>query len=501
MPPRARHLRLHQIAAAAAMLATTAVAALGDAQTAPPPPTSSIEAAPIKEAIAHLAADVARWGGTVGVQITDVDTGNVIASLAEHRPFNPASNAKLITAAAALRLLGPQHRFHTGLYGQIAGYTIDQLVLRGDGDPTLRTADLWTMATELHAAGVRRIRAILVDQSFFDDHYVPPAFDQQPQEWAHFRAPVAPVSLNENTLTFSVRATRAGSPALVNVDPPGFIEPLTAVTTTRKGTPEKLTVTMETRGPKLTARLSGSIPEAGRVVRIARRVDDPRLLAAHTLRALLEQAGIHVATEPKLGGTKAKTLLVSHRSPPLGELITALGKESDNFCAEMLFKAIAAKTKGRPATADDASDVVRQAIEALGASEPGLVIKNGSGLFDADRTTPAATTALLRTMARDPLAGPEYIAQLSIGGVDGTLRHRFRDWADTHTVRAKTGTLDAVAALSGYIIGPPGRSTLAFSILVNGISGKVGAARPSMDRIVEAATREVWKQTPGRGGP
>src|SRR6185312_8531343 len=119
--------------------------------------------------------------------------------------------------------------------------------------------------------------------------------------------------------------------------------------------------------------------------------------------------------------------------------------------------------------------------------------KNGSGLFDANRVTPAATTALLRVMDRDPSAGPEYLAQLSIGGIDGTLRHRFREWETTRAIRAKTGTLDAVAALSGYVLGPPGRAPVAFSIFANGISGKVGAARPSMDRVVDAIAREVWK--------
>jgi D-alanyl-D-alanine carboxypeptidase/D-alanyl-D-alanine-endopeptidase (penicillin-binding protein 4) len=122
-----------------------------------------------------------------------------------------------------------------------------------------------------------------------------------------------------------------------------------------------------------------------------------------------------------------------------------------------------------------------------------VVIKNGSGLFDANRATPAATTALLRAMERDPSAGPEYLAQLSIGGVDGTLRHRFREWETTRAIRAKTGTLDAVAALSGYVLAPPGRAPVAFSVFVNGISGKVSAARTSMDRIVDAVAREVWK--------
>lgn len=490
-------LRPLRLVAAAALLAVTTIARPGATQPSAPA-AAAIDAAPIKDAVARLAADVARWGGSVGVHVIDVQTGATLASFAEHRAFNPASNAKLATAAAALRVLGGQHRFLTGLYGKIRGDAVEELVLRGDGDPSLRTADLWAMAAELRAAGVRHVRAIAVDQGFFDDRYVPPAFEQQPNEWAPFRAPVAPVSLNENTVLFSVRATKAGAAALVAVDPPGFVELTGAVMTKRKGDPARVLVGLEPRGAKLGARLGGSLPEGSRLVRVAKRVDDPRLLAGYALRSVLEQVGVQVHGEPKLGGAKIKRLLVAHRSATLGELLGALGKSSDNFYAEMIFKAIGAKAKGRPASADAAAEVVRAQIQGLGAFEPGVVVKNGSGLFDADRTTPAATTALLRAMARDTIAGPEYLAQLSVGGVDGTLRHRFRGWADVHAVRAKTGTLNAVAALSGYVVAPPGRGTLAFAILVNGIPGKVGAARGAMDKVVEAAARELWKGTPGR---
>lgn len=482
---------LRSLGAAAALLGVVTLARPSGAD-------ARVDPAPIREAASQLAAEVARWGGSVGVQVVDVDSGQVIVALGEHRAFNPASNAKLATAAAALRLLGGQHRFVTGLYGKIEGDRVEELVLRGDGDPSLRTADLWTMAVELRAAGVRHVRALHVDQSAFDDQYVPPAFEQQPHEWAAFRAPVAPVSLNGNTVVFSVRAAREGAPAAVDVEPPGFVELSGSVETAPKGEAEKVLVGLEGRGAKLAARLGGKVPAGGRVVRVAKRVDDPRLLAGYALRAVLKQVGIEVHGEPKLGGTRQRALLVSHRSASLGELLGALGKDSDNFYAEMLFKAMGAKAKGRPASADAAAEAVRSEIERLGGFEPGVVVKNGSGLFDADRTTPAAMTALLVAMARDPAAGPEYVAHLSVGGVDGTLRNRFREWGDAHAVRAKTGTLDAVAALSGYVAGPSGRSALAFSILVNGISGKVSLARSAMDRVVDAGAREVWKGAPPR---
>jgi D-alanyl-D-alanine carboxypeptidase/D-alanyl-D-alanine-endopeptidase (penicillin-binding protein 4) len=177
----------------------------------------------------------------------------------------------------------------------------------------------------------------------------------------------------------------------------------------------------------------------------------------------------------------------------VGELLSALGKESDNFYAEMLLKAIGAKAKGRPASSSAGAEAVRRALDEMGVADASVVVKNGSGLFDSDRMSAAMTTRLLRAMHRDPSGGPEYVAQLAVGGVDGTLRHRLREWETTRAVRAKTGTLDAVTALSGYVLPPAGRSPIAFSVFVNGIPGKVTAARASIDRVVDAIAREAWK--------
>jgi len=137
--------------------------------------------------------------------------------------------------------------------------------------------------------------------------------------------------------------------------------------------------------------------------------------------------------------------------------------------------------------------VVTSFLKDVGAFEEGVVVKNGSGLFDANRTTAWATTSLLRAAFRDTSIMPEFVAELATGGVDGTLRGRFRSLADRGVVRAKTGTLKSVAALSGYVLAPPGRSPLVFSIFVNDIPDKVGAARPLIDKIVDAAARALWK--------
>src|SRR5687768_15148356 len=136
--------------------------------------------------------DAAALGDGVGVSVIDLQTG---ARVIEHHAdalLNPASNQKLITAAVALLELGPAFRMRTGLYGAIEGDRVrGALVLRGFADPTVRSADLIELAQELVARGVRSVDEVVVDGSYFDDRVLPPAFEQQPDEIAPFRAAVA----------------------------------------------------------------------------------------------------------------------------------------------------------------------------------------------------------------------------------------------------------------------------------------------------------------------
>ena len=125
--------------------------------------------------------------------------------------------------------------------------------------------------------------------------------------------------------------------------------------------------------------------------------------------------------------------------------------------------------------------------------DAGLVIKNGSGLFDSNRTTAFSMAKLLRFAWQDPSIKNEYVAQLAIGGVDGTLHKRFRDDKSHRAIRAKTGTLDDAIALSGYVLGPAGKSTIAFSILFNHVSGHAASARSAADKLVDLIYDRQWK--------
>ncbi|HEY8041446.1 MAG TPA: D-alanyl-D-alanine carboxypeptidase/D-alanyl-D-alanine-endopeptidase [Polyangiaceae bacterium] len=479
-------------------LAVLAALLLASPDVLPDPvPAAAVSAGPsmdkvpeLDAAVHAIASDRALEGSAVGIAVLDVDSGRLLASVNEHLALNPASNAKLYTAGAALATLRGEHRYETTLTGRLDGDAVGgPLAIRGYGDPSLTTADLWQMVQELKGFGVKRVEGdIVVDQRYFDEQTTPPAFDQQPNEWASFRAPVSAVALDENCITLTVRPSSPGAAARVEFEPPGFVDVDGSIKTAEAGGADTVELALAGSGSRMTAHLAGAVGGDSRIVRFTRRAEDPRLLAGYALKALLEKADVKVSGDVKLGTARGHTL-AKHFSEPLSSLLYALGKQSDNFYAEMIFKTLGGEGKARPAKAGDAGEVVTSFLGRIGASDTGVVIKNGSGLFDANRVTAYSTAMLLRWAWRDPTVQPEYLAQLSVGGVDGTLHKRFRQELTRRHVRAKTGTLDDVIALSGYYLRDGGKGPVAFSVLFNHVGGKQDGARHAADKLVELVAR------------
>ena len=435
-----------------------------------------------------IASDRALSGASVGIAILDVDSGRMLAAVNEHLAVNPASNAKLYTAGAALATLHGEHRYETTLSGRLDGDAVSGLAIRGYGDPSLSTDDLWGLVQELKAYGVTRVDGdVAVDQAFYDEQTTPVAFEQQPNEWASFRAPISAVALDENCVSLTVRPA-GGGVAHVEFDPPGFVDVDGTIRTTASGGADTVELALSANGARLAAHVSGAISSDSRLVRYTRRAEDPRLLAGYALQALLDKGGVKVSHGVKLGEARGH-VLAKHLSEPLSSLLYSLGKQSDNFYAEMIFRSLAGEGKARPAKSADSTQLVAEWLDRIGASDPGVVLKNGSGLFDADRVTASSTVRLLRWAWRSPDVQPEYLAQLSVGGVDGTLRKRFRGELTKRHVRAKTGTLDDVIALSGYVLRDGGRGPVAFSIFFNHVGGKQDGARHAADRLVDLIAR------------
>ncbi|HTV20458.1 MAG TPA: D-alanyl-D-alanine carboxypeptidase/D-alanyl-D-alanine-endopeptidase [Polyangiaceae bacterium] len=478
--------------------ASSTVAQSAVAQGAKPAPSNAPTAAArtrpspaprVVDAVATLGDWVKSIGGTASVRVSEADTGSVWAELEPTLPLNPASNMKVLTAATTLARLGSEYRFSTGLYGEIDAGKVDPLVLRGQGDPSLATADLWSLARALRNLGVSQVGNIQVDQSRFDDQFVPPAFEQQPNEWAGFRAPVSAIALERNAVTLHVLPTRAGQAARAWFDPPGVVSIDGSIETQRPGSREAIQLSMEPRPDALVGHIGGHVAEGLPRMRFDRRMDDPRRAPGLALASILADAGVRVQGTVALGGESVKQRLVFHESEPLSQLLVELGKNSDNFYAEMLFKALGGEMGTAPAKSQDGARAVLAWLGELGLAAADLRIENGSGLFDSNRVSAKTLTGVLEAVYRNPALYPEFLAQLAIGGVDGTLRNRFRKLSPKRSVRAKTGTLSAAIALSGYALASNGKAPITFSFLINQIEGHAGEARQKIDQVVEAIVR------------
>ncbi|MGC4068209.1 MAG: D-alanyl-D-alanine carboxypeptidase/D-alanyl-D-alanine-endopeptidase [Polyangiaceae bacterium] len=432
---------------------------------------------------------LSRWvetrGGKLSVSVAEADSGRAVLSLEGGVPRNPASVTKLVTAKGALKVLGPTFTFETTIHGVIADGRIERLVLRGGGDPTVTTNDLRSTVDELLRLGLSSgVGDVVVDQSAFDDPYVPPAYEQQPNEWAAFRAPVCAMAVDRNRVRIRVYPTRAGAPARVVVDPLGYvIGDFDIATVAGRLSEPKVTVQLEPVESRLRVRVRGNIGERDGVVTLERRVDDPRAVAGYVLRELLRERGIQVrgSVDVVRGSAEGLPVLVSRRSAPVATLLAALGKDSDNFTAEMLLLAVG-KSAGAVGSSDAGAKVLLEDLARLGPLEPGTRIINGSGLFDANRLSTDLLVRVLVAQRADASVYPEYVTQLATSARDGTLRHRLTGLPNGCVIRAKTGSLRGTSSLSGYVARPEG-VTLAFGVIVEGIAD-MAAPRPEIDAFV-----------------
>jgi len=476
----------------------------------PAPPEPAAEVAPAPGSVARpntvpsrLAARVAprlealsSWvkthKGELGFALRDLGSGRELSADGATRSLNPASNQKLLTAAVALSELGPDFKFHVGVLGKLEAGVAPRLVIRGNGDPTFTYEELRGFGERLVALGLSKVAGdILVDQSAFDDKYTPPAFDQQPGEWAAFRAPVSAVSLDRNSTTLHVFPTEPGQLARVEFDPPGYVSVQGDVHTEKGKKRDHVGLTLKPRGLLLGAQVSGGIPEGDTVVHITRRIENPEIYAGLVLKRVLNTLGVVVQGDVRRGGEDESVELVGRDSAKLSELVQQLGKASDNFYAETLFKTLGAVKRGKPGTAENAAQVEIEWLKARQLADDGLRIGNGSGLYDANRISARTLTRLLEAAYLDPAISRAYQDQLAVGGLDGTLRARFYALRNRRSVHAKTGTLNKVTALSGYVFGPEQETGVAFSILVSGTSAHA-EVRQRMDALVLEISDALW---------
>ena len=431
-------------------------------------------------------------GEHVGVAVVDARTGRPIFQFHAERPMNPASNQKLVTAFTALRRLGANFQMRTAVQGRLQnGAVSGGLALRGYGDPDLSYGDLVTLARDVRLSGVRRVDRVIVDASYFDDEILPNAFEQQPNEVAAFRAPIGAVSVNRNAYVLRVLpGPEVGAAARVELLGAPYFDVSNRMSTTADGAPNVI-ADQRGDGERLSLRLSGTVPSNIRGVSYRRRIANPLYWSGHVFGEALRSQGIEVGEGVSLEATPSGApVLASHQSAPVGTLIHALGKHSDNFVAEMLFKVMGAEAHS-PGRAEDAVSAVNEALRDAEIDTARIEIINGSGLFTGNRIAPQRLVEILSAAYRDPAIRPDFMSSLSVAGVDGTLRRRLRNLPAPRVVRAKTGTLAAVIALSGYVLGPEPGEAYAFSFLANDVRGRIGPSRALADSIARALAEHL----------
>jgi D-alanyl-D-alanine carboxypeptidase/D-alanyl-D-alanine-endopeptidase (penicillin-binding protein 4) len=408
----------------------------------------------------------------------------------------PASNMKLLTLAAAAERLGWDFRFETTIAATAPiedGVVRGDLVVVGSGDPSIgvrndtvmQTFDDW--ADTLWTTGVRRVEGRLIgDDNAFEDEGLGAGWSWDDLGYG-YAAPVSALQVNENAADLRIAAAAgAGSPAAVSVSPLEsglLLSP--HVTTAEPGSSQSVHLDRHPGNPVLT--VTGSVPAASPAVSRSVAVDNPTLYFLRLLLAALFRHNIDVTggiadiddvtVAPVIVGPP----LVVHRSAPLSELAGRMMKGSQNQYAETLLRILGRNT-GRPAALEKGRAVVRQTLAPWAISNDALVVADGSGLSRYNFVTAGALVTILRRMYENPRHHEPWVAALPVGGVDGTLRSRFRGTSAEGRVRAKTGTLANVRALSGYLQ-TTGGEWLAFSIIVNNVT----ASPKEIDAITERA--------------
>lgn len=439
----------------------------------------------------------------VGVSIINTQDGSELYSQNADAPFNPASNAKILTTAAALATLGADFRYRTVLLAPKPsgtglapdGVLHGDVFLQGSGDPTLRPEGLTELVRQLRNAGVERIEGqVRLDSQMRDLA----ALTTEPKATSY--GPGALI-LHRDRITVHVSPTSVGQPARAWVQPrsPYFV--VHSLAKTVKGKRSRLRVDVEKQGGQFVVTLRGRIGSRSGSARVRRRLGGSTGWAEVTVAQALADFGIVATGGVHVGEPPAGPLAViaQHRSEPLSKICQTVNKDSDNYIADVVFKTLGSVRFGLPGTLEKGARAVSEWVGEQGLRPDRVHLINGSGLTHSNRLRPGDLGVLLNRLYHQMDVGPEFLQSLAVGGIDGTIHHRFHG-SSVGQVRAKTGTLFGVSVLSGYVGDRPG--VLVFCIFVQGFRGRrLESIRHAQARIVETLLRYVRDGRPAEEPP
>ena len=423
----------------------------------------------LPEVVAHELARHSIPPRAVSIEVRDMQTNESILRVNAARARNPASVIKILTTLSALELLGPQHRWRTEYYADGAirdGVLHGDLILRGGGDPFIRIEDLLAHILALRQLGIVEIAGdLVIDNSLFaPDAHDRAAFDGKPRRMYNVGADAALINFAATRFVLTPLADRAGATQIhLRAEPP--LDGLAI--------DNQLTV----------AAGKCRNPNAGWSMRIVRPPEQPGQLRARFRGHYQSDCGVHELTRSIIAGPEyayrafaalwrmmggqlrgyrigitppQAQLLTARESESLGKIIADINKYSNNAMARQLLLTIGAELHTPPATRADAIAVVRQWLADNTIAMPKLKLQNGAGLSRDTRASAIGLSALLARAWQGDYR-PEFVASLPLAALDGTMRKRLPDSPLRARARIKTGLIDYVRSMAGYVFANDGR--------------------------------------------
>ena len=462
----------------------------------------------IAEALAPIGQDRLFRTAKVGLHVVDALTGEELYDKGGDEQFYPASTMKVVTAAAALDALGPAYRFTTDVRrnGKIDGRGVlwGDLHVRGGGDPTLVVERLWKLVYDLRVQGITKVTGdVVFDESFLGPTYELPAWGK-PEDLERgppYFSYQGSLSLNFNTVALVIApGAEVDDEARVYLETPAgdYVKVESTVTTVATSSSTRIEVERSLEDGQVAFALSGRIKSGATPRKIYRTIVDPTAHFMAAFKEMMKRHEINVTGRFRRGEVPPSTRPVAQlRSPPLASILMDMNKFSNNHMAESVLRAMGAVVKGSPGTSDKGLEVVSEYLDRIGVPRGEYKVVNGSGLSRQGWLRPSHLTRILVDMASNPQVGHEFRASLAIAGLDGTLWRRLRD--EPNRLRGKTGTIDGVHCLVGYVEGGDGR-LYAFAFFANGLRAGSRPVRSLHDRMARRLFEVGAPSEPEKGG-
>lgn len=432
--------------------------------------------------------------GHVSILVQPANGGEPLLELQGNTPRNPASVIKLPVSFAALETLGPAHTWKTEVYADTAprdGVLAGDLWLKGYGDPYLVMEEFWKLTGAVRRAGVQRIEGDLV---FDTSHFAitpedPGAFDNAPYR-AYNQAP-HPLLVNFNVLRFHLQPDNGNGQIGVVTDPP-----LPGLKLDNRVRPGDGPCVGYQRGVSYHLSesagviLEGIHPASCNGFTLSRVAVPPEDYAHKLFQLLWQQWGGEFSGGWRLGKRPEDDVepLVVHTSRPLGELIRLANKYSSNVMTRHFKLALAVNRYGAPATETGGNLAILEVLESRGVDTDGIILDNAAGLSRGNRFSARQIAQVLEAGWRSPYM-PEFVSSLALSGMDGTLRRRYRDQPETGRMHLKTGRLDNISTIAGYVRTASGRDLIVV-VMVNAENAHRGPGDAVQDAVLHWAFQQ-----------